>query len=180
MGEDIALEERGKSPRSKSLPPASWQARQVREPAPDPVDQALGAALRQLRKSRRVSMAALARHLGLSYQQIQKYERGDNRMVASLLFRIADFFGTDVGDLFASVSAMRERATSSRLVVLTMPRDTIRQVPEQELVDVMSNYSKICDESVRDGVSQLIERLAVEPCPGQGPLNGAHNKWESP
>lgn len=55
----------------------------VKDPAsaPDPVDQAVGAALRQLRRSRKVRMATLARHLGLSYQQIvrraKSHERSD-------------------------------------------------------------------------------------------------------
>lgn len=111
----------------------------------------------------------------------QKYERGDNRMVASVLFRIADFFGVDVGDLFALANASRERAPSARLVALTAPRDaTQRHVPEHELVCVMSNYSKISDERVRDGVCQLIERLAAGPCSGRASLNGAGDERDAP
>lgn len=111
----------------------------------------------------------------------QKYERGDNRMVASVLFRIADFFGVDVGDLFALANASRERAPSARLVVLSAPRDAMqRHAPEHELIGVMSNYSKISDENVREGVNQLIERLAAEPYSGYGRLDGERCYWESP
>lgn len=149
--------------------------------APDPVDVAVGAALRQLRQSRKVSMAALARRLGLSYQQIQKYERGENRMVASVLFRVAEFFEIDVGDLFALANATRERATSARLVVVALPRDAEQHgVPEHELAGVLSNYSKISNDDVREGVNQLIERLASGTCPESVRLNGGQSKWESP
>jgi transcriptional regulator with XRE-family HTH domain len=153
------------------------------EPATDnePIDEAVGAALRQLRIGRKVSMAALARHLGVSYQQIQKYERGDNRMVASTLFRIAGFFGIDVGDLFALLNAEGERAKTDRLLVLAAPRDAMRRAaPEAELAAVMTNYSKISDENVRDGVGQLIERLAAASGSGRGSVDGAGDEPDAP
>lgn len=155
----------------------------MRQPAgaPDPIDEAVGAALRQLRRSREVSRAALAHHVGVSHQQIHRYERGDNRMTASVLFRIADFFGIGVGDLFALANAIRGRASAARLVVLTVSHDVMQHfVPEQELVGAMSNYLKISDSSSRDSVNRLMERLAAEPSSERGSLNGARDKWKSP
>lgn len=56
---------------------------------PDPVDVAVGQRIRARRKWLRVSQTTLADHLGVSFQQVQKYERGANRVSASMLVKIA-------------------------------------------------------------------------------------------
>ena len=54
----------------------------------DPVDIAVGARIRLLRKLRGLSQQALAEAAGVTFQQIQKYERGANRVSASMLARM--------------------------------------------------------------------------------------------
>ena len=66
---------------------------------PDPIDVAVGARVRLLRKHRDLSQSALADALGLTFQQVQKYERGANRISASMLVRIAARLETTVGQL---------------------------------------------------------------------------------
>lgn len=56
---------------------------------PDPIDTHVGDTIRQARIASGLSMHGLGSLLGLSYQQIQKYENGTNRVSASMLFRIA-------------------------------------------------------------------------------------------
>jgi transcriptional regulator with XRE-family HTH domain len=56
---------------------------------PHPVDIAVGARVRTARVARGLSQAALAEQLGLTFQQVQKYERGANRISASKLVEIA-------------------------------------------------------------------------------------------
>ena len=56
---------------------------------PSPLDIALGARIRLRRKSLRLSQTALAEAVGLTFQQIQKYERGFNRVSCSKLVAIA-------------------------------------------------------------------------------------------
>ena len=57
---------------------------------PHPVDVAVGARIRTIRKSRGLSQGALGAALGLTFQQVQKYERGANRVSASKLVEIAN------------------------------------------------------------------------------------------
>lgn len=57
--------------------------------SPDVADLAAGERLRYLRKQRRMSQGALAQKMGVSFQQIQKYERAANRMSVSTLGRAA-------------------------------------------------------------------------------------------
>ena len=56
---------------------------------PDPVDVHVGARMRELRKSQGVSQTDLGSAIGVTFQQIQKYEKGTNRVSASMLYAIA-------------------------------------------------------------------------------------------
>ncbi|QYC11483.1 helix-turn-helix domain-containing protein [Brevundimonas nasdae] len=56
---------------------------------PDPVDVQLGGAIRMRREALNLSQAALGGQIGVTFQQVQKYERGVNRVSASRLLQIA-------------------------------------------------------------------------------------------
>lgn len=68
--------------------------------SPHPVDVHVGSRIRALRLDRGLSQSALGDAVGVSFQQIQKYERGSNRVSASMLYRIAGVLGTEVQALF--------------------------------------------------------------------------------
>ena len=67
---------------------------------PDPVDQIVGANIRQRRHELKISQEALATGLDLTFQQVQKYESGANRVSSSKLFRAAKILRCNVTDLF--------------------------------------------------------------------------------
>jgi len=56
---------------------------------PDPIDAHLGGRVRARRRELRLSLQALAAQLGVGFQQVQKYETGNNRMSAHTLWQIA-------------------------------------------------------------------------------------------
>ncbi|MBO9709118.1 MAG: helix-turn-helix domain-containing protein [Caulobacter sp.] len=66
---------------------------------PDPIDVAVGTRIRVQRRHLKVSQDELAQVLGLTFQQVQKYERGTNRVSASMLVRIAARLQTTVASL---------------------------------------------------------------------------------
>ena len=66
---------------------------------PDPIDVAVGLRLRTLRKQKEMSQDALAKTLGITFQQVQKYERGSNRISASMMVRAARALDTPVASL---------------------------------------------------------------------------------
>lgn len=70
---------------------------------PDPVDTRVGATIRALRKHRGMSQEALAQQLGVTFQQVQKYERGANRISASMLVRAAKALDVPVARFFDGV-----------------------------------------------------------------------------
>jgi len=65
-----------------------------------PTDVHVGARIRLRRKELRVSQTDLGEMLGLTFQQVQKYERGANRVSASKLFEIAKGLGVSIAYFF--------------------------------------------------------------------------------
>jgi transcriptional regulator with XRE-family HTH domain len=66
---------------------------------PDPIDVAVGARLRIQRRQLDLSQGHLAAALGITFQQVQKYERGKNRVSASMLVKAAAVLKTSVAAL---------------------------------------------------------------------------------
>ncbi|HEX3916618.1 MAG TPA: helix-turn-helix transcriptional regulator [Caulobacteraceae bacterium] len=66
---------------------------------PDPIDVAVGARVRIRRRWLGFSQTQLANALGITFQQVQKYERGANRVSASMLVKIAGKLETTVAAL---------------------------------------------------------------------------------
>ncbi len=72
---------------------------------PHPVDRHVGRRVCEKRLALGYNQSDLGRALGLTFQQIQKYEKGANRISASKLFDIARFFKVDIGYFFDGLNA---------------------------------------------------------------------------
>lgn len=73
---------------------------------PDPIDIYVGARVRARRQACGISQEALGERLDVSFQQIQKYERGTNRISASRLARMAMVLDTPISGFFEGVAAL--------------------------------------------------------------------------
>lgn len=71
--------------------------------SPGIVDRELGRRIRAARKKAAVTQEALGRSLGITFQQVQKYERGTNRIPASRLHEIARVLGRPTGSFFCDL-----------------------------------------------------------------------------
>ena len=74
------------------------------EKTPNPVDLYVGGRIRMRRRTLGVSQEKLAEDLGLTFQQVQKYERGANRVSASKLYEIARSLSTPVAFFFEGLN----------------------------------------------------------------------------
>lgn len=117
-----------------------------RHPAPEPVDVFVGARLAQRRVALGLSQTVLAEALGVSFQQVQKYERGRNRISASRLHRAASVLDWPVENFFPA----RVEATGS-------PRT--RQTPVDHAAHVLL---RIEPPKVRRAVLTLVTALSAE------------------
>ena len=73
-------------------------------PGPHPIDLHVGLRLRLRRKELRISQEKLAEALGLTFQQVQKYERGANRVSASKLWEVAQALKTSVSYFYEGLA----------------------------------------------------------------------------
>jgi transcriptional regulator with XRE-family HTH domain len=90
--------------------------------APDPMDIALGAAVRIRRRSLGISQEGLAEQCGVSFQQIQKYENGANRISFSRLVQIARALRCRVVDLMDVLDQPEGSGSSGDIELLTRMR----------------------------------------------------------
>lgn len=74
----------------------------------DDIDAYVGSRISLRRSALGLSQMALARQLGISFQQVQKYETGTNRIAASRLHRVAVILGTSVESFFPSAARAEE------------------------------------------------------------------------
>jgi transcriptional regulator with XRE-family HTH domain len=116
---------------------------------PDPLDAMVGARIRVFRIHRRISQTDLAEQIGVTFQQVQKYEKGANRVGASRLSRIATVLGISVGELFESPG---EKSGDSTLL--------FRMLAEPGALRVLKAYTRTSDPRVRHAIAELIEGIA--------------------
>lgn len=73
-------------------------------------DVAIGRNLQRIRKGQRLSQTDVAEHCGVSFQQIQKYEIGANRIAASRLIQLAQLLDVPTAELLDVLSKQNEQA----------------------------------------------------------------------
>lgn len=129
---------------------------------PDPIDVHVGSRVRLRRTLLGLSQERLGEALGLTFQQVQKYERGSNRIGASRLVRIADILDTAPEWFFDEMpeeilgygaKGMREEGA-----VYQADRTMLRR----ETLEFVRNFSGITDEDVRHHLEGLIISLGQD------------------
>jgi transcriptional regulator with XRE-family HTH domain len=114
---------------------------------PDPIDVAVGARIRARRLELGMSQTKLANALGLTFQQVQKYENGDNRVSASTLVRAARALGVATAILVGE----GEPATN---------RPAFHQLATPGAFDLIDAYATIEEADVRRALLTLARTLA--------------------
>src|SRR5438105_3417967 len=116
------------------------------------IDKVIGRNIRIHRLGRKMSQTDLGNQLGVSFQQVQKYENGTNRVGSGRLYQIAAILGIHVSTFFkGGETAERERVggESGLLDLLTEPQS----------VRLIRAFSKITDTTVRRSLVQLAEKF---------------------
>lgn len=120
--------------------------RTVREHGPDPVDVHVGKRLRHARSLRGVSQEELGEGIGVSFQAVQKYEQGENRLSASRLYRAAVLLEQTVAFFFDGLESGK-------------PADGPSDFSRAEL-DLIRYYRQIANGDVRDHLLQVARRIS--------------------
>jgi transcriptional regulator with XRE-family HTH domain len=136
-----------------------------REHRPKPMDVHVGSRVRLRRTLLGMSQEKLGGALGVTFQQVQKYEHGVNRIGASRLFDLARVLNVQIGFFFDDMpesvgglgSSFRTRLTGSAETQEGFEDDTLH---ERETLELVRAYYRITEPAVRKRVFDLIKSLA--------------------
>jgi transcriptional regulator with XRE-family HTH domain len=133
--------------------------RTIKDDGPDPIDRYVGSRVRARRVGIRLSQTKLGEAIGVTFQQVQKYENGTNRIGASNLFKIAKTLGVDVAYFFEGV---QEIADSMMTDSPEVPMAGIKEDPltSRDAIELMHNYYRVKDANVRKRLAQFVKTLA--------------------
>ncbi|MDR0556206.1 MAG: helix-turn-helix domain-containing protein [Holosporaceae bacterium] len=119
------------------------------------LDSYMGSRVKARRSFLGMSQEKLGKYLGVTFQQIQKYEKGSNRISASTLYNIARVLAVDISffvEGYGSNAELRDEVGSDYRSDL---------VKEKETSELLKSYYRIEMPSLRRKVSELVKTIAV-------------------
>ena len=120
--------------------------RTIRADGPDPIDVHVGQRLRLARSLAGINQTELGEGIGVSFQAVQKYEQGNNRISASRLFAAARFLECPVAFFFEEAGNAAAAEASAFLA------------KELELIRALR---RVADQAARDSIAQLIRQIGL-------------------
>jgi len=140
----------------------------ARGEGPDPVDIHVGERIRLRRAMLRLTQQDLAQSIGISFQQLQKYERGANRVSASRLFDIASHLDVPISFFFEDIEndLLEQRG-------LTNVRPDVDPSLSSEALKLMAVFNRLPNDTVRRRILEFLTAAVSpsgqtdEPTPGR-------------
>jgi transcriptional regulator with XRE-family HTH domain len=124
-----------------------------------PIDILVGQNIRICRLQQRFSQTELGRRIGVTFQQVQKYEKGANRVGASRLSQISDVLGVPLLALFDGSATATQQ---------TEPDETPRALlANPHSLRLLQGFDKIGSDAARSALLQLVDALADETTPAK-------------
>ena len=118
----------------------------------------IGTRLRIIRILRGMSQAALAERLGVTFQQVQKYENGRNSIRASRLYALARTLGVPLAAFYDGLEDGPERLDE----LLRFYARLSPQFGARELLELNAAFTRIEDRSLRNSLRVLIAQIAAQ------------------
>ncbi|MDZ4761593.1 MAG: helix-turn-helix transcriptional regulator [Alphaproteobacteria bacterium] len=124
---------------------------------PNFIDKHVGRRLRWRRRELRLSQEALAAKLGLTFQQVQKYERGANRISAGRLFELARALDTSIAYFYEGADAVNQA------VMRGMAEDgpEFAGLIDADAVDLVIAFQAIGDPVLRRSILTMVKNSAA-------------------
>jgi transcriptional regulator with XRE-family HTH domain len=125
--------------------------------APNPIDRHVGLRIRMRRKELGISQERLAESIGLTFQQVQKYERAANRVSASKLWEMSRALNTSIAYFYEGLSDTPEPAGSNQ------PRETVQDfLMTSEGLELASSFPKIPHGRLRRKILDLVRVMSED------------------
>lgn len=131
---------------------------------PHPVDVHVGRRLRLKRTILGLSQESIAKQIGITFQQVQKYERGVNRMGASRLYDFGRILNIPIAYFFEGYGDYAAaEAEGYALAEGAAPGFDHERISNRETLEVMRAYARIKSPALRKRVIELIKAMAEDP-----------------
>ncbi len=147
----------------KQLRPRKSSGRMASKGFPNPIDVHVGNRIRLRRTLLGITQEKLADKLGLTFQQIQKYEKGANRVSSSRLFELTRMLSVEMSFFFDEMSEQVQEQTPSRLLsIKALPEldDARDPTAKRETLELVRAYYKIPDPDIRRRLTDLVRSLS--------------------
>jgi transcriptional regulator with XRE-family HTH domain len=132
----------------------------------NPIDVHVGARLRARRTLLGLTQMALGDAMGMTFQQLQKYEKGSNRISASRLYDVSKLMDVDIGYFFDEMGQAIESESPAQLSRQKSKRSP-RKPPKsedplhrRETLELVRAYYRITDPKIRGHVRKLFQSAA--------------------
>ena len=124
---------------------------------PSGIDRVVGQRIRWRRRELKLSQEQLAELLSLTFQQVQKYEKGVNRVSAGRLFEIASVMGVQVNYFYDGAESQLEDSRPYRFAEGGGANEGPRApVLDAETLDLIAAFQKIKDDSLRKSLLNTV------------------------
>ena len=126
---------------------------------PEAVDVHVGGRVRQRRTMLGMSQEKLGEALGLTFQQVQKYERGANRIGASRLHHMSEVLGVPISYFFEDISPSFTKKRGKAGLAEAQAEYDHDPMAKRETLELVRSYYKIKDPKVRRRIFDLTKQL---------------------
>lgn len=143
------------------------------------VDVFVGQRLRELRMLAGLSQSDVASALGLTFQQLQKYERGFNRVSSSRLFKLGQFFRVPVSVFFEGLENRQAAAAGGGMPAAGGGEEQENTLQSREALMLARYFQSIRDPQIRAAIRELAERCAEQQTDGGAAAGGTASSGAS-
>jgi transcriptional regulator with XRE-family HTH domain len=129
---------------------------------PNPIDVHVGNRVRMQRMLVGMSQEKLGEHLGLTFQQVQKYEKGSNRVSASKLYQMAQVLGVPVQFFYEDLPGSRGEANGPGVNEAGSQSEIMGFLGSSEAIRLNRAFSEVEDPRIRKVLVDLLIAIAKQ------------------
>ncbi len=123
---------------------------------PNEIDRVVGQRIRWRRRELKLTQEKLGDMLDLTFQQVQKYEKGVNRISAGRLFEMANVLSVPIGYFYDGA----EEHIGASAQYSQVDEDAAAPIMDTETLDLIASFQKIADPILRKSILQTVKAAA--------------------
>lgn len=128
---------------------------------PNSVDAHVGQRIRQRREWQNISQTALGEAIGVTFQQVQKYEKGINRVGAGRLQQISKALKVEPSYFFEDTPDKNQSEERCAANQINIPPEVVEFVASKEGIELIRAFSRVGDYDVRRRIVMLVKSLGA-------------------